>query len=284
VKCPWNFSELPTIVWSTLALLPLLVGLALADKQYSHERTVFTVDGHQAFVIRPTKPAADGSKPWVWYAPTFINVLPNHSNEWIFAQLLDAGWTVCGVDVGESYGSPAGRKIYSAFYNHVVKKYGLDAKACLVPQSRGGLMLYNWAAENPHRVRCIAGIYPVCDLRSYPGLKQAAPAYGMTDEELAKHLAEHNPIDRLAPLAKEHVPIFHIHGDSDTAVPLDRNSQVLYDRYKALGGPVELVVIKGKGHAEIPEFFQSPALLKFLMTRGADVRPAGPGRRDKQGK
>ena len=55
-------------------------------------------------------------------------------------------------------------------------------------------------------------------------------------------------------------------------VPLDRNSQVLCDRYKALGGPVELVIVKGKGHAEIPEFFQSPALLKFLMDH-AKARP-----------
>ena len=86
---------------------------------------------------------------------------------------------MAGVDVGESHGSPAGRKAYGEFYDAVVKQYGLDARACLVPQSRGGLMLYNWAAENPQKVRCIAAIYPVCDLRSYPGLKAAAPAYGL---------------------------------------------------------------------------------------------------------
>jgi hypothetical protein len=32
-------------------------------------------------------------------------------------------------------------------------------------------MLYNWAAENPERVAGIAGIYPVCDLRSYTVLR-----------------------------------------------------------------------------------------------------------------
>jgi len=255
--------------WGFLALAAALPGRAAADTQYGHERTVFAVGDHQAFVIRPVR-AADGSKPWAWYAPTFIKSYPNASNEWLFRQLLDAGWTIAGVEVGESCGNPAGRKAYGEFYDAVVKPYGLDAKACLVPQSRGGLMLYNWAVENPEKVRCIAGIYPVCDLRSYPGLKAAAPAYGLSEEELARHLAEHNPIDRLAPLAKARVPIFHIHGDADTVVPLDRNSQVLCDRYKVLGGPVELVVVKGKGHAEIPEFFQSPALLKFLMDRGKE--------------
>lgn len=256
-----------------LALGALWPAVAFADQRYGHERTVFTVGAHKAFVIRPDQPAADGAKPWAWYAPTFINEngsgYPNASNEWLFRRLLDAGWAVAGVDVGESHGSPAGRKAYGEFYDAVVKQYGLDAKACLVPQSRGGLMLYNWAAENPQKVRCIAAIYPVRDLRSYPGLKAAAPAYGPSEEELASRLAEHNPIDRLDALAKARVPIFHIHGDSDTVVPLARNSQVLCDRYRALGGPVQLVVVKGKGHAEIPEFFQSPELLKFLMDHGA---------------
>lgn len=244
-----------------------------ADRQYGHERTVFALGDHKAFVIRPAAPAADGSRPWAWYAPTFIDGNPNRSNEWLLRRLLDAGWTISGVEVGESYGSPAGRKVYSEFYDHVVKQYGLDAQACLVAQSRGGLMLYNWAAENPRKVRCIAGIYPVCDLRSYPGLKTAAPAYGMTEEGLAAHLAEHNPIDRLEPLAKAGVPIFHIHGDADAVVPLDRNSRALCDRYTAFGGRMELVVIKGKGHAEIPEFFESPALLEFLMKHGRKRDP-----------
>lgn len=87
----------------------------------------------------------------------------------------------------------------------------------------------------------------------------------MTERELASHLTEHNPIDRLGPLAKAKVPIFHIHGDSDTVVPLDHNSLVVFDRYKSLGGKMELVVVKGKGHAEIPEFHQSEALLEFLL-------------------
>ena len=44
----------------------------------------------------------------------------------------------------ESYGSPAGRKVFSAFYDLMLKDYKLDAKVSLVAQSRGGLMLYNW--------------------------------------------------------------------------------------------------------------------------------------------
>ena len=240
-----------------------------ADQQYGHERTVWQIGQRRAFAIQPSRQRyPEGKRPWAWYAPTFIGGHPNRSNEWLFKQLLETGWTIAGVEVGESYGSPAGRTTFSEFHADAVKRFGLAPKACLVAQSRGGLMHYNWAVENPDKVACIAGIYPVCDLRSYPGLNRAAPAYGLTPAELEARLAEHNPIERLAPLAKAKAPVLHIHGDSDKVVPLEANSQVLIDRYKALGAPGELIVVKGKGHAEIPEFFQAPAVLKFLIEQG----------------
>ncbi len=237
---------------------------ASAGEQYGAKRTTIELGKHKGFLIHPAKLRADGARPWVWYAPT-IGSHPNKSNEWILRKLLDQGFHVAGVNVGESYGSPAGRRAFSEFHQHLVREYKLDTKASLLAQSRGGLMLYNWAAENPEKVRCIVGIYPVCDLRSYPGLKNAAGAYGLTPAELEKHLAQHNPIDRLEPLAKAGVPILHIHGDADRVVPLEKNSQVVLDRYRALGGKMQLIVVPGKGHAEIPAYFQEPRLVQFVL-------------------
>jgi hypothetical protein len=237
------------------------------EEKRGTKRTVIEIGPHKGFILQPIKPKTDGSKPWVWYAPT-IGGHPNKANDWVLGKLLDDGFHVAGINVGESYGSPAGRKVFSEFHAHVVREYKLDTKARLFAQSRGGLMLYNWAAENPEKVRCIAGIYPVCDLRSYPGLSKAASAYGLKPAELEKRLTEHNPIDRLEPLVKVGIPILHIHGDKDAVVPLDKNSQVVADRYKALGGKMSLIVVPGKGHAEIPEFFQEPRLVRFLRDGG----------------
>ena len=147
-------------------------------------------------------------------------------------------------------------------------------QACLLARSRGGLMLYSWAAENPDKVRCITGIYPVCNIASYPGLPQACRAYGLTAEQLQAQLAKHNPIDRLAPLAKAKVPIFHIHGDMDRVVPLDKNSAIVKQRYDALGGPMTLEVVKGQGHNMWVGWFQSQALVDFLIKHAA--RKAAP--------
>ena len=219
------------------------------------------------FVIEPLVAAADGSKPWIWYAPT-LGKYPGARMDWLFSRLLKQGYYICGTEVGDSFGSPQSRVTYSKFYQHVVKAYGLSPKVSLLPQSRGGLMWYNWAAENPEKVACIGGIYPVCDLTSYPGLAATAKTYGMTNEELTAKLKDHNPIERLAPLAKAKVPILHLHGDKDNVVPLEKNSGELIKRYQALGGPGELEVVPGKGHAEIAEFFESDKLLEFFFKYG----------------
>jgi len=90
--------------------------------------------------------------------------------------------------------------------------------ARLLPQSRGGLMLYNWAAENPIAWPASPAFIPsaTCAVsRAGTGLRRLRP-HGA---ELRAHLAEHNPIDRLAPLAKVNVPILHVHGDADRVVP-----------------------------------------------------------------
>ncbi len=234
---------------------------------------LFTVAGRPAFLIpapaaaRPT-PAARG-KPWVWYAPT-LPPYPGKEERWLIERLLAAGIALAGIDVGESYGSPAGRAQFTALHDHLVRTRGYSAKPVLLGRSRGGLQLLNWAADHPENVAAFAGIYPVCNLASYPGLAKAAPAYGLTPEQLAASLPQHNPPDRLAPLAAARVPLFAIHGDIDKLVPLEANSGLLRDRYAALGGTMTLIVPPGQGHNLWPGFFESEELLAFVLRHARD--------------
>lgn len=224
----------------------------------------FKVAGRAAFVIPPTPLADDSAIPWVWYAPTLPG-LPGPEEKWMFERFQAAGIAIAGIDVGESYGSPDGRALYTAFYEEMVHRRPYSHFPCLLMRSRGGLMLYNWAVEHPRSVVCIAGIYPVCNLISYPGLKQACGAYRFTEEQLAAQIEYHNPIDRLGPLAKARVPIYHIHGDSDTVVPLDMNSGELARRYQKLGGPITLKVVPGQGHTMWEGWFQDQDLVDFVI-------------------
>ena len=258
--------------WAASCCLGLFVGFCVAAdtppqtprKNLPIKGEVFTIEGRTAFLILPEKNKSGTPIPWVWYAPT-LKGLPGELEKWMFEKFLDNGIAIAGIDVGESYGSPNGTALYSALYKELVEKRGLAKQACLLARSRGGLMLYNWAVENPTSVACMAGIYPVSNLSSYPGLARACGAYGMTGEQLAEKLAEHNPIDRLAPLAKAKVPIFHIHGDSDKTVPLDQNSGELKKRYDKLGGEMTLEVVKGQGHNVWPGWFHSQQLVDFVI-------------------
>jgi predicted esterase len=238
---------------------------------------IFEVAGHTAFVILP---AAENRythrpMPWVWYAPTLPN-LPEARERWMFERFLAAGIAIAGIDIGESYGSPQGRAGFSAFYRELVERRGFSRKPCLLARSRGGLMHYNWAAEHPESVSGIAGIYPVCNLRSWPGLDKACGAYGLSREQLSNELAQHNPVDRLAPLAKAKVPIFHIHGDKDEVVPLSDNSGLLANRYRALGGSMRLRIAPGQGHNVWDGFFQCQELVEFVIEHASPAAERDP--------
>lgn len=225
---------------------------------------VFCVAGQTAFLISPPDDKRRAPTPWVWYAPTLPG-LPGPEEEWMFRRFLDAGIAIAGMDVGESFGSPQGSALFTALYEELVERRGFSPKPCLLGRSRGGLMLYGWAVANPARVGCVAGIYPVCNLLSYPGVAKACAAYDLTEAEFAATLPQHNPIDRLEPLAKAGVAIFHIHGDADTVVPLEENSGEVARRYRQFGGEMTLLVCPGRGHDMWPGWFQCGELVDFVI-------------------
>ncbi len=238
---------------------------------------VFRVVGHTAFLILPKDKKETEAMPWVWYAPTLPG-LPGPEEKWMFQKFLDAGMAIAGIDAGESFGSPSGRAIYSSFHEELVQRRGLSKKPCLLARSRGGLMLYNWAVEHPDSVACIAGIYPVCNLSSYPGIDKACGAYGMTQQQLTRVIAQHNPVDRVEPLAKAGVPVLHIHGDVDTVVPLETNSAELARRYRQFGGEMTLTVMKGQGHNMWSGWFQCQELVDFVIAHARGKGPDEPKR------
>ena len=243
----------------------LLFALSLtAQSDRTDER--FEIAGHKAFLIQPNQDLPEEGKPWVWYAPTFDKRLPGGAEEWMFKQWLAEGISIAGVDVGESYGSPTGREVFQQLYLELTGNRGYSKKPVLLARSRGGLMLYSWATEYPQNVGGIAGIYPVTDFSSYPGLKRASGAYKMTPEELEKEAKELNPVERVGSLIQAKVPVFHIHGDSDKVVPHTPNSVRIKKQYDAAGAPMELEVVPGQGHNMWKGWFESHTLLDFVIT------------------
>jgi alpha-beta hydrolase superfamily lysophospholipase len=226
----------------------------------------FLVEGRPAFIFLPSKPA--NSQPWIFYAPT-LPPYPDEAERWMHEQLLAACVAVAGVDVGEAYGRPKSHRVFDGLYRELIEKHKFAAKPCLFGRSRGGLWVSSWAIANPERVAGIIGIYPVFDFRTYPGLAQAAPAYGMSAAELQSRLPELNPIARVEVLARAGIPAALVHGDVDKVVPLKENSAEFVRRYKEAGAEsmVQLIVLAGQGHNFFEGFFHSQQLVDFAIAR-----------------
>lgn len=227
-----------------------------------------TLEGRPAFVVMPPKHLQRQPQPWVLYAPT-LPCCPDEAERWMHEQFLAAGIAIAGIDVGEAYGSPQSHPAMEALYQELIQGRHFSKKPCLLGRSRGGLWATSWALAHPDWVSGLMGIYPVFDLRTYPGLAQAAPAYGLSTSELERKSAQLNPVVRLDTLAKAGIPAVLIHGDVDTVVPLKENSGEMVRLYQesGAGSLIQLIILKGQGHNFFEGFFHSKTLVDFGIQR-----------------
>lgn len=255
----------PLLLLATSFLLSLP---AFADDKVRRVPETFEIEGHKAVVYSPSEPAK--GKPWVWYAPTLNGGVSLAGRTLYFEGLMKAGIGLAGFDLGEVRGAPGSSAKFSLFYDEMVRR-GWSTKPILLGQSRGGMMTLAWAFRNPDKVRAWVGIYPVCNLASWP-LKNSKPQtladFGLPETELVARLSEFNPIDHLQGLLANKVPMFVVHGDSDVVVPFDDNTKLLKERYEAGGGSIAVKVIPGEGHKVSPSFFECQELLDFVIAHG----------------
>ena len=222
-------------------------------------------------IVEPRNPLP--GRLWVWRT-MFWDVFTNAD-----IALLERGFYLAFIDVGNTFGSPDAMKQFDAFYSDLTETYCFSKRPVLEGLSRGGLYSYRWASENPDKVGCIYGDAPVCDMKSWPGgqgkgtgskadLEKAIHSYHFTDEqELFDYTG--NPIDNLLPLAAAHVPIVHVYGDIDRIVPPSENSDIVRDRYVKLGGVFALIVKEGCAHH--PHGLNDPTpVVNFIVAHCAE--------------
>lgn len=270
----------PTLITTILSLTLLCLSAikpALADELlpgkvsdwHSFARHDFKLGDRACIIVAPASPA-DG-KPWIWRA-RFFGHEPQADIE-----MLRRGYHIAYCEVGNLFGNPEAVEHWNRFHEFLTTKHGFAKKVALEGMSRGGLIIYNWAAANPEKVACLYGDAPVCDFKSWPGGKgkgkgsagswQAClKAYGLTEEQALKY--DRNPIDQLKPLAEANIPILHVVGDADDVVPVEENSAIIEARYKALGGSIQVISKPGVGHH--PHALKDPApIVEFFLKHTA---------------
>ena len=225
----------------------------------------FHVDGRAALVVAPKEEAP--GRPWVWRARFF-----GHEPQADVA-LLGDGFHVAHIDVANLYGGPRAVAVWDRFCEFLTAEHGFAKRVALEGFSRGGLIIYNWAAANPTKVACLYGDAPVCDIKSWPGGKgvgtgnpddwpRCLEEYGLTEESVMEFKG--NPIDNIEAAAAAGVPILHVCGAADVNVPMCENSDVVEARYNALGG--DITVIAKPGCAHHPHALKDPTpIVEFIV-------------------
>lgn len=232
---------------------------------HGFQRLDFSVAKRDCLLVEPKLAASN--RPWIWRTEFF-----GHEPQADIA-LLERGYHVAYMDVQNMYGAPQALDLMDEFYAYLREWHQLSAKPVLEGFSRGGLYALNWAARNPLRVSALYLDAPVCDWKSWPaglGHGTGSPdnwaelkeVYGLTDEEAMT--SPPNPINNLQPLAIAKIPILSVCGDADEVVPLEENTGVLEQRYRELGGEIQVIVKPGIGHH--PHSLVDPApIVEFVM-------------------
>lgn len=238
----------------------------IVDDFHGFTRHSFEFDGAQCYIVEPAAEAP--GRPWLWRA-RFWNAWPQ-----VDIAMLEHGYHLVYADVADLYGCPRAVERWNRFHALLTGEYAFAFKTALEGFSRGGLIIYNWAARNPDKVACLYADNPVCDFKSWPlGLMDGPGSVADTEKLLAAYAFSSveeaaaypgNPLDNLAPLARAGVPLLHVCGDADEVVPFNENSAMVEKRYRELGGDITMIMKPGQKHH--PHCLENPApIVDFIL-------------------
>lgn len=223
-------------------------------------------NGVKYYIVKPHHTAK--GNPWIWRARFW-----GHEPQ-VDIDLLEQGFHLTYCDVAELFGSPKAVERWDEFYALAVKA-GLNQKAVLEGMSRGGLIIYNWAAKNPKKVACIYGDAPVMDIKSWPlnwgdcldenkrSMSLLLEAYGFANAEEAMAWNK-NPLNHARKLAKAKIPMIHVVGDIDEGVPVAENTAIFEREVAKYGHSVHVIHKPNVGHH--PHSLNNPEkIVSFIL-------------------
>lgn len=224
----------------------------------------FLFKGKNAKIVFPN---LEPNGQWIWRA-RFWGHEPQTDKA-----LLDKGFHLVFIDVSNLFGNQEAVELWNDFYTHCREKYALNKKVVLEGMSRGGLIIYNWAAQNTEKVACIYADAPVCDIKSWPGglytgtgsekdWETCLKAHQLDTQSALEY--EGIPVHTSAKVAKAEIPVVHVYGTADEVVPHAENTLLLAKTFEENGGKIILIPKEGTGHH--PHSLKNPKpIVDFIL-------------------
>lgn len=231
----------------------------------------FEYKGNACKLVRPKKVATGA--PWVLRARFW-----GHEPQTDIA-LLERGFHIAYCDVANLFGGPEAIKRWDDFYK-LMTQGGLSKKVVLEGMSRGGLIVYNWAAKNSKKVACVYADAPVLDGKSWPGglgkgkgsvsdWEAFKKVYSLNTQKDISNF-KGNPIHKIKAIAKGGYPMMHVCGAADVVVTIEENTKPFEVGIKANGGAINVIYKDGVGHH--PHSLENPSPIVDFILRATDQK------------
>ncbi|WP_117883631.1 GDSL-type esterase/lipase family protein [Aureibaculum luteum] len=242
-----------------------------SENFYGYSLLNFKIDSTQCKIVVPKKVAK--GNPWVLRARFW-----GHEPQTDIA-LLERGFHIAYCDVSSLYGSKLALKRWNNFYK-LMTSSGLSKKVVLEGMSRGGLIIYNWAAKNPKKIAAIYADAPVLDGKSWPGgmgqgklskgdWGRFKKVYKLKNERKLERFKD-NPIHKVKKIVKGGYPMLHVVGDADNVVPISENTTLFEKKINQFSGDIEVIHKPNTGHH--PHSLQNPTPIVDFILRATDQK------------
>ncbi len=217
-----------------------------------YERLDFTFEGRKAIVVLPPKKDPGGR----WMLKTeYFGAFPSFELE-----MLSRGWSLAHIENSTRWVNPGDIEAKQPFCDFLQEEFGFAKKCLPVGMSCGGMQGVYFASMFPQYVAALYLDAPVLNLLSCPcaiGLGSQNPKrdkmYREFVEKTGRTVSDlindrNQPIDHVASLIRNRIPVFLICGDADTVVPYTENGLHLSRMYRESDVPFEEILKPGCDH------------------------------------
>ena len=228
------------------------------------ESKYFFFEGRDAMIIYPSCP----SNGKLMLKTEYLSAFPHFE-----VAMLRRGYTLCFLSHPTRWAPDSEIQVTAAFVRHVAEELGMEPKCIAIGMSCGGLQALRLAEMYPELISVLFLDAPVTNLLSLAGLgastcksnqtfwDEMVKTYGFTRSSII--CFRKSPIDNMAPLIENNIPIIMVYGDADDVVLYEENGQILEDYYREKGGDLCIVRVPGRWHH--PHSMEDPTpIIEFV--------------------
>ena len=183
----------------------------------------------------------------------YLDAFPNFDEA-----MLDRGYYLIHIYHRSRWAPDVETEIMADFIKYCAKKLDASSKVILEGMSCGGLQAAKLAQSHPELVAVMYLDAPVLNILSMAGLgelssetacafwREIVDAYGINKSSIVNF--RQSPIDNMAPLTENNIPVIMLYGNSDNVVIYHENGKVLEEYYKEKGGNIKVIAKSMCGH------------------------------------